>query len=56
MVVAHVMPIRGFMKWGFAAGEEAYWRPQVAPCSVTIIRAWGEDAAEVIATNITEHL
>ena len=56
VVVAHVMPIRGFMKWGFGAGEAAYWRPQVAPCSITIIRAWGDDAAEVIATNITEHL
>ncbi len=56
VVVAHVMPIRGFIKWALEAGESAYWRPQVAPCSITIIRVWGEQAAEVLATNITAHL
>ncbi len=56
VVVAHVMPIRGFLRWGFAATEASYWRSQVAPCSVTIIRAWGDQAAEVLAVNVTEHL
>ncbi len=56
VVVAHVMPIRGFIKWALDAGESAYWRPQVAPCSITIIRVWGDQAAEVLATNITAHL
>ncbi|MEN9714050.1 MAG: hypothetical protein RLZZ164_714 [Actinomycetota bacterium] len=55
-VVAHVMPIRGFLKHAFDAGTAGYWRPQVAPCSVTIIRVWGDQAAEVVAVNITEHL
>lgn len=55
-VVAHVMPIRGFLKHAIDAGIAGYWRPQVAPCSVTIIRLWGEQAAEVVAVNITEHL
>ena len=55
-VVAHVMPIRGFLKYAFDAGVAGYWRPQVAPCSVTIIRFWGEQAVEVVAVNITEHL
>ena len=55
-VVAHVMPIRGFLRWGFDANEASYWRSQVAPCSVTIIRAWGDQAAEVVAVHITEHL
>ncbi len=55
-VVAHVMPIRGFLRWAMQGGEAAYWRPQVAPCSVTIIRVWGDQAAEVVAVNITEHL
>ncbi len=56
VVVAHVMPIRGFLRWGFSATEASYWRSQVAPCSVTIIRAWGDQAAEVVAVNLTEHL
>lgn len=56
VVVAHVMPVRGFIKWALDAGESAYWRPQVAPCSITIIRVWGDSAAEVLATNITSHL
>ena len=56
VAVAHVMPIRGFIKWALDAGESAYWRPQVAPCSITIIRVWGSQAAEVLATNITAHL
>ena len=56
VAVAHVMPVRGFIKWALDAGPAAYWRPQVAPCSVTIIRVWGEDAAELLATNITSHL
>lgn len=55
-VVAHVMPIRGFLRWAMASAEAGYWRPQVAPCSVTIIRVWGNQAAEVVAMNITEHL
>lgn len=56
VVVAHVMPVRGFIKWALEAGASAYWRPQVAPCSITIIRVWGDEAAEVLATNITAHL
>ena len=56
VAVAHVMPVRGFIKWALDAGVSTYWRPQVAPCSITIIRIWGESAAEVLATNITSHL
>ncbi|MEY4320122.1 MAG: hypothetical protein RLZZ471_63 [Actinomycetota bacterium] len=56
VAVAHVMPVRGFIKWALDAGPSAYWRPQVAPCSITIIRVWGDEAAELLATNITAHL
>lgn len=56
VVVAHVMPIRGFLKWAFDASIAAYWRPQIAPCSVSIIRVWGESAAEVVTVNSTAHL
>ena len=55
-VVSHVMPIRGFIKAGMDAGIAGYWRPQISPCSITIIRFWGDQAAEVIAMNATSHL
>ena len=55
-VVSHVMPIRGFIKAGMDAGVAAYWRPQISPCSISIIRFWGDEAAEVIAVNATAHL
>ena len=55
-VVSHVMPIRGFIKAGMDAGIAAYWRPQISPCSISIIRFWGDQAAEVIALNSTGHL
>lgn len=55
-VVSHVMPIRGFIKAGMDAGVAGYWRPQISPCSITIIRYWGDQAAEVITMNSTSHL
>lgn len=56
VVVSHVMPIRGLIRAAFDAGISAYWRPQIAPCSVSILRFWGDEAAEVIAVNATSHL
>jgi broad specificity phosphatase PhoE/ribonuclease HI len=56
VVVSHVMPIRGFIKAALDANEAVYWRPQIAPCSITIIRFWGDQAAEVVTLNATSHL
>jgi probable phosphoglycerate mutase len=56
VVVAHVMPIRGFVRSGMNAGPEVYWRPQISPCSISIIRFWGDQAAELLALNSTSHL
>lgn len=56
VVVAHVMPIRGFLTLAMDAGPSGYWRPQVAPCSVSVIRHWGEDFAELVTANFTAHL
>ena len=56
VVVAHVMPIRGFLRAAMNAGIEGYWRPQISPCSVSVIRAWGGEAAEVVSVNATHHL
>lgn len=56
VVVAHVMPIRGFLRFAFNADIDAYWRPQVSPCSITVMRLWGGEAAEILAVNATHHL
>ncbi len=56
IVVAHVMPIRGFIKKAIDATWPAYWRTSIAPCSISIIRFWGDEAAEISVVNQTNHL
>ena len=56
VVVAHVMPIRGLLRFAFDADIAAYWRPTIAPCSIGIVRLWGDQAAEVLTVNSTAHL
>jgi ribonuclease H / adenosylcobalamin/alpha-ribazole phosphatase len=56
VVVAHVMPIRGFLRAAFDADIAGYWRPQVSPCSISVLRLWGNEAAEIISVNATHHL
>jgi probable phosphoglycerate mutase len=56
VVVAHVMPIRGFTRYAFDGGISSYWATQVAPCSMTILRLWGDQAVEVVTVNDTNHL
>jgi probable phosphoglycerate mutase len=56
VVVAHVMPIRGFTRYAFDGGISAYWATQIAPCSMTILRLWGDQAVEVVTVNDTNHL
>jgi probable phosphoglycerate mutase len=55
-VVAHVMPIRGIARRAMETGISGYWVPQIAPCSITIIRFWGDQAAELVCLNSTRHL
>lgn len=56
VVVAHVMPIRGFIKAAVDANWPIYWRQSVAPCSISVARFWGDEAAELTCTNYTTHL
>lgn len=56
IVVSHVMPIRGFLKAAIAADWPAYWRTSIAPCSLTILRFWGDEAAEISCVNYSGHL
>jgi probable phosphoglycerate mutase len=55
-VVSHVMPIRGMVRRAIEGGISAYWAPQISPCSISILRFWGNQAAEVITLNSTTHL
>jgi probable phosphoglycerate mutase len=55
-LVAHVMPIRGVIRAAINGAIDVYWRVQVAPCSITILRFWGLHSAEVITINSTSHL
>ncbi|NBS85946.1 MAG: bifunctional RNase H/acid phosphatase [Micrococcales bacterium] len=56
VVVSHVMPIRGFIKAATVSDWPIYWRVSVAPCSITVLRFWGEEAAEITTVNYTSHL
>jgi len=56
VVVGHVMSIRGFIKAAIDAKWASYWRVSVAPCSITVIRFWGDEAAEISVINHTTHL
>jgi len=56
VVVSHVMPIRGFLKAATVADWPIYWRATVAPCSITVLRFWGDEAAEISVVNHTTHL
>jgi broad specificity phosphatase PhoE/ribonuclease HI len=56
IVVSHVMPIRGFLKNALQAGWPSYWRTSIAPCSISIVRFWGNEAAEITVVNQTNHL
>lgn len=55
-IVSHVMPIRGIARLAMDGGVSAYWSPQISPCSISILRFWGNQAAEVITLNSTAHL
>lgn len=56
VLVAHTMPIRGILRKALNAGDAAYWRIQIAPCSLSILRFWGLESAEVVVANSTSHL
>lgn len=56
VLVAHVMPIRGLIRKALGGTAATYWSVQVAPCSITVIRFWSDQASEVITVNSTGHL
>jgi probable phosphoglycerate mutase len=56
VLVAHVMPIRAMIKAAIDGGIATYWRPQISPCSISVIRFWADEAAEIQVINSTAHL
>jgi probable phosphoglycerate mutase len=56
VVVSHVMPTRSFIRAAFESGISTFWRPQIAPCSISIVRFWADETAEILAINATSHL
>lgn len=55
-VVSHVMPIRGVIRRAVDGGTSAYWSTQISPCSISVVRFWGNQAAELLVANSTAHL
>jgi probable phosphoglycerate mutase len=55
-IVSHVMPIRGIVRRAIEGGTSSYWATQISPCSISILRFWGNQAAEIISLNSTSHL
>lgn len=56
IVVAHVMPVRALLRIANDASVAGFWRPNIAPASISIARYWGSEAAEVVCMNSTAHL
>jgi probable phosphoglycerate mutase len=56
IVVGHVMSIRGVLRTALQANWPSYWRTSIAPCSISVVRFWGTEAAEVTVVNQTNHL
>lgn len=55
-IVAHMMPLRAIARRALAASEQAHWSLQFAPGSVSVLRFFGTELAEVFALNSCDHL
>ncbi|MFN8076178.1 MAG: bifunctional RNase H/acid phosphatase [Kineosporiaceae bacterium] len=56
VVVSHMTPIRAVVREALDAGPSALWRVRLAPCSLTVVRFWGDGGAELVTVNATAHL
>jgi ribonuclease H / adenosylcobalamin/alpha-ribazole phosphatase len=56
VVVAHVMPIRAILRTVTESSLVGFWRPNIAPASISIARFWGRSGAELVCVNSTAHL
>jgi len=56
VVVTHATPVRVAVAEAMDAGPAALWRTRIDPASVTVLRFWSDDGAEVVTVNTTAHL
>jgi probable phosphoglycerate mutase len=55
-VVSHMMPLRAILRHALGGPASLSWTLQFAPASVSIVRYFGPNFAEVFATNSCQHL
>lgn len=55
-IVTHMMPLRAIAKAALRSDSSSHWSLQFAPASVSVVRFFGEELAEVFAVNSCEHL
>ncbi len=55
-IVSHMMPLRAIMRHALGGPNSLNWTLQFAPASISIVRYFGPNFAEVFATNSCQHL
>lgn len=55
-VVSHMMPLRAILRHALSGPNSLSWTLQFAPASVSVVRYFGPNLAEVFAINSCQHL
>ncbi len=55
-IVSHMMPLRAILRHALQGPNSLSWTLQFAPASVSVVRYFGPDFAEVFAINSCQHL
>ncbi len=56
VVVTHATPVRVVLQHALDARVAALWRLRITPASLSVVRFWDDDNAEVATVNATAHL
>ena len=55
-IVSHMMPLRAILRHALGGPNALNWTLQFAPASISVVRYFGPNFAEVFATNSCQHL
>lgn len=55
-IVSHMMPLRAILRHALGGPNSLSWTLQFAPASVSVVRYFGENFAEVFSINSCQHL
>jgi probable phosphoglycerate mutase len=55
-IVSHMMPLRAILRHALGGPNSLSWTLQFAPASVSVVRYFGPNFAEVFAINSCQHL